>query len=317
MTVSEGSVEVAHEALLREWPRLREWIAEDTEGRRLRRHITQAAVEWDRAGRDPAELYRGARLAAALDVTSDDVFELNALEREFVASSRDASDHEATRVRRSNRRLRGLLAAVAVLLATAVAGGAIAVIQAREARDAEAAQFAQRLGAQALVEDDLDLSLLLARQAVAIEDTPQTRSYLLAALARAPGALGIMHGADDADLRSAALSPDGTTLAVLDFYDKIMFFDTTTYEQIGEPLTVPRRGFLSLAYSPDGTTLAYGGNSPDDYRSYLRLIDVQTRERAGVVQPDRRTVAHGLHEGRGPPRRRSPDVDQCSRRHHA
>src|SRR4029077_21201748 len=43
VTVSEGSVEVAHEALLREWPRLHEWIEEDTEGRRLRRHITQAA----------------------------------------------------------------------------------------------------------------------------------------------------------------------------------------------------------------------------------------------------------------------------------
>ena len=65
VTVGEGSVEVAHEALLREWPRLRDWIEEDTEGRRLRRHITQAATEWDAAGRDQGELYRGARLAAA------------------------------------------------------------------------------------------------------------------------------------------------------------------------------------------------------------------------------------------------------------
>ncbi|MGH2996981.1 MAG: hypothetical protein ACRDM9_11765, partial [Gaiellaceae bacterium] len=55
VTVGEGSVEVAHEALLREWPRLREWIEEDTEGRRLRHHITQAATEWDAAGRDRGE----------------------------------------------------------------------------------------------------------------------------------------------------------------------------------------------------------------------------------------------------------------------
>ena len=54
VTVSEGSVEVAHEALLREWPRLRGWIEEDAEGRRLRRHLTQAATEWDTAGRDPS-----------------------------------------------------------------------------------------------------------------------------------------------------------------------------------------------------------------------------------------------------------------------
>ena len=99
VTVSEGSVEVAHEALLREWPRLREWIEEDGQGRRLRRHITQAATEWD-VGRDQGELYRGARLAAALDWSTDHALELNELERAFVAESREASEKETKRVRR-------------------------------------------------------------------------------------------------------------------------------------------------------------------------------------------------------------------------
>jgi hypothetical protein len=182
VTVGEGSVEVAHEALLREWPRLREWIEEDTEGRRLRRHITKAATEWDAAGRDQGELYRGARLAAALDWTADHSLDVNELEREFVTESREASEKETKRVRRTNRRLRGLLVGVAVFLAAAVAGGILAAVQRTEARDAETGQFAQRLGAQALVEEDLDLSLLLARQAVAIDDSPQTRGYLLATL---------------------------------------------------------------------------------------------------------------------------------------
>ena len=112
VTVSEGNVEVAHEALLREWPRLREWIDEDGEGRRLRRHITQAAMEWNAAGRDQGELYRGARLAAALDWTADHALDVNELEREFVTESREASEKETKRVRRTNRRLRGLLAGV-------------------------------------------------------------------------------------------------------------------------------------------------------------------------------------------------------------
>ena len=131
VTVSEGNVEVAHEALLREWPRLREWIEEDTEGRRLRRHITQAATEWDAAGRDQGELYRGARLAAALDWTADHALDVNELEREFVTESREASEKETKRVRRTNRRLRGLLVGVAVLLAAAVAGGIFAAVQRR------------------------------------------------------------------------------------------------------------------------------------------------------------------------------------------
>ena len=131
VTVSEGNVEVAHEALLREWPRLREWIEEDAEGRRLRRHITQAATEWDAAGRDQGELYRGARLAAALDWTADHALDVNELEREFVTESREASEKETKRVRRTNRRLRGLLAGVAVLLVAAVAGGIFAAHPAR------------------------------------------------------------------------------------------------------------------------------------------------------------------------------------------
>ncbi len=138
VTIGEGSVEVSHEALLREWPRLREWIEEDAEGRRLRRHITQAATEWEAAGRDQGELYRGARLAAALDWSTDHALELNELERGFVAESREASEKETKRVRRTNRRLRGLLAGVAVLLAAAVAGGIFAVAQRGEARDAAA-----------------------------------------------------------------------------------------------------------------------------------------------------------------------------------
>jgi WD40 repeat protein/tRNA A-37 threonylcarbamoyl transferase component Bud32 len=269
VTVSEGNVEVAHEALLSEWPRLREWIEEDTEGRRLRRHITQAATEWDAAGRDQGELYRGARLAAALDWSADHALDVNELEREFVTESREVSEKEASRARRTNRRLRALLVGVAVLLAAAVAGGIFAVVQRGEARDAETAQFVQRLGAQALVEEDLDLSLLLARQAVAIDDSPQTRGYLLATLRSRPAAIGIMHG-DGGVLRQIAISPDGKTLAVGNS-PGVRFFDARTYEQIGDPLAVSWGEGNSLAYSPDGQTLAVGG---DDI---VLLIDARTR----------------------------------------
>ncbi|MEX2275082.1 MAG: protein kinase [Actinomycetota bacterium] len=295
VTVGEGSVEVAHEALLREWPRLREWIDEDTEGRRLRRHITQAATGWDTAERDQGELYRGARLAAALDWSTDHAFDLNELEREFVSESREASEKETKRVRRINRRLRGLLASVAVLLVAAVTGGMFAVVQrseardaADQARDAETAQLAQRLGAQALVQEDLDLSLLLARQAVAIEDSPQTRGYLLAALRRSPAAIGIMHGSGDV-LRSIAISPDGKTLAVGDLTGALLF-DARTYEQIGELPVTGLESPPSLAYSPDGRTLAVGGD-------YVRLFDARTREQLAETKVWWRHVHDGFGFG--------------------
>ena len=65
LTVSAGSVEFAHEALLREWPRLRDWIEDDRENLRIHRNLSSAAQEWQRLGRDEGALYRGSRLAEA------------------------------------------------------------------------------------------------------------------------------------------------------------------------------------------------------------------------------------------------------------
>ena len=319
VTVGEGSVEVAHEALLREWPRLREWIEEDAEGRRLRRHITQAATEWDAAGRDQGELYRGARLAAALDWSTDHAFELNELEREFVTESREASEQETKRARRTNRRLRALLAGVAVLLVAAVVGGVFALVQRGEARDAETAQLAQRLGAQALVEEDLDLSLLLARQAVAIDDTPQTRGYLLAALLRRAEARS---GSCTARRRRArgrhAPARTGATLAVADFFGKLLFFDARTYEPNGEPLPVGGVG-RERRVQP-------GREDPRVRRQRLRrLIDARTRKQLAETSVEGRAariaftsdgsklVVHDggrldLHPGRGHPEAGRPPI---------
>lgn len=61
---------------------------------------------WDSSGRDAGELYRGARLAAALEWSAEHAGRLNALERAFVGESRAAGE-------RANRRLRSLLAAPA------------------------------------------------------------------------------------------------------------------------------------------------------------------------------------------------------------
>jgi WD40 repeat protein/DNA-binding SARP family transcriptional activator len=276
VTVDEGTVEVAHEALLSEWPRLRGWLADDAEGRRLHQHLIHAAGEWQGSGREPAELYRGARLASALDWASTHDPQLNELERGFLDESRAATEREAERQRRVNRRLRTLLAGVGVLLAAALAGGIFAVIQRGEARDAETAQLAQRLGAQALVEEDLDRSFLLARQAVAIDDSPQTRSYLLSDIVRAGAVTGIMHGESDI-LRAIAVSPDGRTIAVGDYNTGLLFFDARTYEQIGEPLPV-KGGVDSVAYSPNGETVAVGGGG------HIRLIDAGTREQLAAAR---------------------------------
>ena len=192
LTAGESTVEVAHEALLREWPRLRDWLDEDAEGRRLRLQLTQAAAQWNGAGRDPAELFRGPRLSATLDWTATHGRELNDLEREFVAASRAMSEQEARRQRRINRRLRGLLAAAAVLLVAAAVAGVVALVQRSHARRSATTAEAQRLGAQALTVTPPDQSFLYARESYNLEPSPATRGYLFAAEERSPAALAVV-----------------------------------------------------------------------------------------------------------------------------
>ncbi|MFM9448916.1 hypothetical protein [Streptomyces acidiscabies] len=65
LTLDGDTVELAHEALITAWPRLRGWIEEDRERLRVQRELTVAAGAWAELGCEKGALYRGSRLAAA------------------------------------------------------------------------------------------------------------------------------------------------------------------------------------------------------------------------------------------------------------
>ncbi len=278
VTLDAGTVEVAHEALLREWPRLRGWLEEDAQGRHLHHQLRNAAREWDARGRDPGELYRGARLASTLEWATDHEPDLNSTEGAFLAQSRSASE-------RSQRRLRAVLAAVAALLVVAVIAGVVALDQRGNARDQATAAEAQRLGARALLNDQLDRALLLARQGVALDDTVRTRGNLLGALLRSPAAIGVIR-ADHAAILSAAVSPDGSTLAVGNIAGEVLLFDTRTRRRLATVEPTPNEpAIYALAYSPDGSRLAVAHTSipgasadyPAGWRILVALVDMRSR----------------------------------------
>jgi DNA-binding SARP family transcriptional activator len=129
LIADEHTVEVAHEALLREWPRLRGWLEEDREGRRLHRQLAQAASQWVAHGRDPEQLYRGARLAAALDWAKGHDPDLNQSEREFLEASSLQHEQQLQAARRTTRRLRSFAGGLAVVLVLALVAGGVAVAQ--------------------------------------------------------------------------------------------------------------------------------------------------------------------------------------------
>lgn len=89
----EAAIRMADERLIREWKRMREWLDEDRAGLHLHRQLTQAAKEWEMMRRDPNLLYRGARLAQALEWAQANEDKVSVSEREFLAASKNASEH--------------------------------------------------------------------------------------------------------------------------------------------------------------------------------------------------------------------------------
>ncbi|HSL46133.1 MAG TPA: helix-turn-helix domain-containing protein [Anaerolineales bacterium] len=109
VTLNEDSAEVAHEALIREWHRLHEWLTQDREGLLLHRHLTESAHEWEARGHDPSELYRGARLAQVREWALVNGERLNAAEQAFLTTSIEQEQHDA--LEREAQRQRELEAA--------------------------------------------------------------------------------------------------------------------------------------------------------------------------------------------------------------
>jgi DNA-binding SARP family transcriptional activator/WD40 repeat protein len=246
LTVSDAHAEVAHEALLREWPRLLTWLDEDEAGRKLRRHLAPAAHDWQARGRDASELYRGPRLAAALDWQRDHPHELTQIERDYLRTSHDAAEAEALRRRRSIRRLRVLAVGLAAVLVLALVAGALFVNQ-RNRADVRALQAA------ALAEDHWDRALLYAAQAQRFDASAESRAALLEAVQRGPEATA-MFTAGHA-LHSLVVGADGRRIVAGGSNGAVFVFDTET-RQVQQVPGVTAFEADQIDLSPDGRYVA-------------------------------------------------------------
>ncbi len=189
----EPTVEVAHEALIQHWPRFRHWVRDAGDTLRVRQQVAAAAMVWEERDRDDSDLARGLRLESALELVAIDPDTLDQHEREFVAASdrlrtaeADAQKERAERDRRSNRRLRGLLGGVGLLLVVALIAGFFAVGQRNDARAANTEAELARLvsDSAAATADDPELAILLALEAHRRAPGPATEQAVLNALGR-------------------------------------------------------------------------------------------------------------------------------------
>ena len=226
------TVEIAHEALLRVWQRLRGWIEDSREDVRTQRRLTAAAQEWADVGGDLSFLASGARLSQFEAWAAETRLILNDIEADFLRRSlaeREAQQklEEARQARetqlavQASNRLRWLVVGLAVFLVIAL-GLTVFALDRQGQAEAQAAiadtntRHAQALALAAssqlvLNSDDTDLSLLLAIEAGRMVDQPsiEVRRALTSA-AYAPGTRFLMTEHTQPIL-DVAISPDGQT----------------------------------------------------------------------------------------------------------
>jgi WD40 repeat protein len=261
VTSDDGVVELAHEAIARAWPRLRNWLEEDVEGGRILRHLTAAADSWDSLGRPASELYRGVRLAQALEWRDRTDPKLTPIEASFLEASHNheaadllAARAQVQRERRAVRRLRRLVAAVAVLAVAATVASLVAVRQRSRADDAALVAEARRLAAQALVERSYDRALLLAVEAVRLWDSPETRGSLVTTIERSPRAIGAIRHAG-VGLQELDVAPAAARAVVSDAADDLTLLDLSSAAPV-ETLAGDAISYRTPVFSPDGKSIA-------------------------------------------------------------
>ncbi|GAA2499201.1 helix-turn-helix domain-containing protein [Streptomyces gobitricini] len=288
ITMDSDTVEITHEALLYAWPRLHGWIHADRAGLLIHQQLAHAAEDWEREGRDPSALYRGARLdtVRAWADELDGASRLSPRETAFLRASRAEEEGRAEQARRQVRWQQRMLATLVVLLALALTAGGVAYQQRAGALDQERVARSQALAVRStsLASGQPEASMLLAEEAYRTKATTEARGALLSTQsqpfsARLRGHRGPVNAVAFAPVDGllASAGSDGT-VRLWRVADRRT---TATY-------TVPGR-VRAVALAPDGRTLAATSTAGP-----VRLWDTAGRRTGPVVLPARTTGARAV-----------------------
>jgi len=273
---NEDSVEVAHEALIREWPRLRGWLEENRESLRLHRQLTEAVQEWSAMEHTPDVLYRGARLAQAREwvITHED--EMNMLAREFLTASIEVNEREATereaqyqreleyakklaevegqRAEENKitaRQLRKRSVYLAGAFGFAIILALAAILSGVQAQNARLLATSRELAAASISNLDIDpeRSILLALKAVNAHYTIEAEDALHRAIQASRVQL-VLQAHEPGFPASVAFGPDGKHIVTASANEIAKVFDVATGK-----LLFSMKGHFAT-YSPDGKQIA-------------------------------------------------------------
>ena len=277
----QTTVAVAHEALLRQWPPLREAIEMERSSLQMRSDLERLTADWERAGRDRSYQLRGERLAGFDAWAADHLDDLNPQERAFLDASRRLAASELDAAKRSNRRLRMLAIGLGAVLVGAVVAGVLALRSSREAESQSRLALSRVLANEAdrLLTAEPDLAILVGLQSLSLardeEPKPRVPAALISGLARQTHASRLLSGHTN-QVHEVAYSPEGDTIASGSWDGTVRFWDARSGRLRGRPLPARQGKLTALAYSPDGRFLASGGAD-----ATVQVWDTRSRRRSG------------------------------------
>ena len=282
------TVEVAHEALLREWGRLRGWLEESREDLRLQRGIDRLAREWENSGQDTSFLLRGSRLdqferwskttQVRLALKEQAYLEASLAEREVRrAAEAERRAREVALEKRSRNFLRVLLAVMAVATLVSLYLAVFAFQQRDSAQQNEA--LAERSAVTATAAQGQAQSE--AATAVAAKSEAQAASRLSTSRELVRFAEAEMQDPTDPSFSLALLlarqavlttwEPDGFAL---DEAERALRSTINTAPILDHVLPGPIRRAYFAAWSPDGMQVVSAGSD-----GVARLWDAASGER--------------------------------------
>jgi len=214
------TVEVAHEALIRSWPRLQEWLDANRDDLQVQHRLSAATIEWQTAIRDMSFLASGARLEQFKTLLDKGAVSLSRDEREYVTVSLDTeekrrteairqAEHETSLQRTAANRLRALAGSLAIFLMVAVGLSAVAFSSRADAlNNAATATVSQgqalNNAATAQWNYTQSESLRLASEADSVLQNPTGNAELAALLSVRALQIAYSPQADSASVQAAA-----------------------------------------------------------------------------------------------------------------
>jgi WD40 repeat protein len=247
----QDTVEVAHEGLIRNWPRLRAWLAEDKEFLLWRQKLRSDVAEWAASGKDPAGLLRGRQLEDARRWRGERADELTAPEVEFIRQGELGLERDLLgRVHRQRRLLLAAGASAVVLLILA----SVAWLQWRIADQQRSVLASKQAAFRAISQISIDpeLSLLLAMAGLDVADTPEAEDALRQAVLESHLRVVMRHSNV---VTSVALNKGGNLIATAAADQIVRVWEAGSGKKLFE---LP--GQASVAFSPDGGRLLTAGS---------------------------------------------------------